>query len=90
MGRYGGEEFIIIFIDSDRDYSKTIIERILKEVRNTTFNYNGNEIKFTFSAGISDASESDINNFSFEYLINEADKRLYKAKRTGRNKVVIN
>lgn len=90
LGRYGGEEFIIIFIDSDRDYSKTIIERILKEVRNTTFNYNGNEIKFTFSAGISDASESDINNFSFEYLINEADKRLYKAKETGRNKVVIN
>jgi diguanylate cyclase (GGDEF)-like protein/PAS domain S-box-containing protein len=90
LGRYGGEEFIIIFIDSDKDYSKTIVERILEEIRNATFKYNDKEIKFTFSAGISDASESDINNFSFEYLINEADKRLYKAKRTGRNKVVIN
>lgn len=89
LGRYGGEEFIIIFMDSDKNDSKLIVDRIRKRVGNTIFNYKGNEIQFTFTAGISDVSESHMNNFCYEYLINEADKRLYKGKDIGRNRVVI-
>lgn len=89
LGRYGGEEFIIIFINSNKEDSYNIVDRIRKQVKGTIFKYKGKEIQFTFSAGISDASESNIENFSFEYLINKADKRLYKGKDTGRDRVVI-
>ncbi len=89
LGRYGGEEFILILQGVKKQSSARIMERILKKVRETTFNYEGKEIKITFSCGICDSSELDKDILSAETIVCETDKRLYKAKATGRNCVVI-
>ncbi len=89
LGRYGGEEFIIVTMNSDRDQTKLNLERIQNIIRNKTFIYNNAEINFTFSCGISDNMEHGIENISLENIIGKADERLYEAKKTGRDKVVI-
>ncbi|NCD04670.1 MAG: sensor domain-containing diguanylate cyclase [Spirochaetia bacterium] len=88
LGRYGGEEFVIITYNSTRDETVQIISKLLEIIRNKTFIFNNQEIKFTFSAGISDVLFFNKNDITIEKIINLADKRLYKAKETGRNKLV--
>lgn len=88
LGRYGGEEFVIITYNSTRDETVQIISDLLEIIRNKTFIFNNQEIKFTFSAGISDVLFFNKNDITIEKIINLADKRLYKAKETGRNKLV--
>ena len=87
-GRYGGEEFIIISMNSGKEQTYLKMDRILDIVRNNKFIYKDNEISFTFSCGISEASELD--EVSVAALIEAADIRLYKAKKSGRDMVVIN
>ncbi len=87
-GRYGGEEFIIISKNVNKEQTLSKIEHILNVVRNKKFFYNENEISFTFSCGISESMELD--DISVGKLIETADKRLYSAKNEGRNKIVIN
>jgi len=87
-GRYGGEEFIIISKNAGKVQTGSKIERILDIVRNKKFFYKENEISFTFSCGISESSEFE--NVTVAALIEAADKRLYEAKNTGRNKVILN
>ncbi len=89
LGRYGGEEFIIVTMNSNREQTKLNMERIQNIVRNKTFIFKNIEIRFTFSCGISDNMEFSIENISFENIIGKADERLYEAKKTGRDKVVI-
>ncbi len=89
LGRYGGEEFILILHGAGKQSSKKIIKRILEEIRETTFSYEEKEIKITFSCGIADASEFGKDALSIESMVSKADERLYMAKNTGRNKIVI-
>lgn len=89
LGRYGGEEFIVIFKDLDRHKAVPILNRILKDVRQTIFVEDNNKIHFTFSGGVMDMTEKPVEGDSTEGMIKIADKRLYKAKKSGRNKIVI-
>lgn len=89
LGRYGGEEFIVILDNVNKKESSLIIERILDIVRERTFICNGNEINFTFSAGISNFKELKDNESTIDTLVDIADKRMYQAKETGRNRVII-
>ena len=89
FGRYGGEEFIIVSSNSAREQNCRTIERILDLVRNKVFVYNDIEIKFTFSAGISDSLEFEKSRLTSEIIIETADNRLYMAKESGRNRIVI-
>ncbi len=89
LGRYGGEEFILILPDTNKEESQQLVRRILKKVKDRKFIYQNEEIRLSFSAGIADSREIDINNFNTDAMIELSDKRLYKAKDTGRCKVVI-
>lgn len=89
FGRYGGEEFIIVSLNSVREQTCATVERILKVVRDRIFYYNNTGISFTFSAGISDSLEYDRNTLSSEKIIEVADSRLYRAKESGRNRIVV-
>lgn len=89
LGRYGGEEFVIVLNGTSRDDALFVVEKILNIVRNTTFKYHNYEIAFTFSAGISDSLELNQSTFNINQLVNLADERLYLAKDTGRNKIII-
>lgn len=88
LGRYGGEEFIIISFNELKNKTAKKINYILDLINKTTFNIKNIDIKITFSAGIADTQFFDKDNLTIEKLIDISDKRLYKAKNTGRNKVI--
>ena len=84
--RYGGEEFLIIFPHTTKKEALKSLERIKERFSNTRF---GIDRKVTFSAGIADYP-SDVKNLTnLDILIRIADHRLYRAKGTGKNKIVI-
>lgn len=92
LGRYGGEEFIIVSVHSGKVMAKKTIERILDIIGKHIFHYENAEFSITFSAGIAEikeVKEIDEIDDSMESLIALSDKRLYKAKNEGRNKVLI-
>lgn len=89
LGRYGGEEFIIIFDNMNKEDSELVVERILEIIRKEIFTFNDININFTFSAGISSSNEFETKEITIDHLVEVADERMYQAKNTGRNKVVI-
>ena len=89
VARYGGEEFIILLYDTDEAGAKNLCESIQRKLKEKT-NYllNGFEIStYTMSFGISTFMASE--DIETDFLIGCADKALYEAKESGRNKVVI-
>ena len=90
--RYGGEEFIFLLPHTKLDEAKVVAERLRaqvekKKINIEEFNIDGTkEISVTISIGVSEYNKNDKEAQSL-YL--KADEALYKAKETGRNKVVI-
>jgi len=82
VGRLGGEEFAICCPDSDLLGAHAIAERIRNDCESASIEYNGKQIQFTVSLGITSQSPNDR---SFENTLNRADKLLYEAKNKGRN-----
>lgn len=87
VGRYGGEEFIVVFPATILEQAHGIIERILGSVRGREIVHEDNRIAVTFSGGIASLLE-DKKVKSAEGLISEADKRLYRAKEEGRDRII--
>lgn len=85
-GRYGGEEYIIISDHVDLAQAETSIHRMLKNIREHVFEYTGQKLRITFSAGIA-SSQEIADNLSLNGLIEIADRRLYAAKNRGRNQI---
>jgi diguanylate cyclase (GGDEF)-like protein len=83
-GRYGGEEFLVILTDSDKDDARHVAERIRLTIANHTFSYEKRKIPVTVSIGIAKTSIYDRDETS---LVNRADQALYAAKNNGRNRV---
>ena len=78
MGRYGGEEFIIIFENSSIHDSEGTMQNILHMIRKNLFKYDDIEIYLTFSAGISSSSEIDKEMMmGIDELVKLADSRMY-------------
>lgn len=86
MVRYGGEEFVIILHNCDKDTSFAIIENIRHKVEENTFDFDSQEIKITCSFGLHVIDEST---FTLHDLIRKADQCLYVAKNNGRNQSII-
>ncbi len=82
FARYGGEEFVVIL---EKQNLKEIADRIRKKIENLPMKYNGINLSVTVSCGC--AEFPDDGKTSSE-LIESADKALYHAKRSGRNRVV--
>ncbi len=82
--RYGGEEFMLLLNNTSRTGTKQLAERIRQTVAQAPCLCNGQSISITVSMGISSFSENDTRDSFFE----RADKALYEAKETGRNKVI--
>lgn len=82
--RYGGEEFVVIFPDTPLEQAKQRAEVMRKEVENTPFNVNGEPVSITISIGIAELNNTE----SHEALFARADRQLYLAKESGRNKVM--
>lgn len=84
-GRYGGEEFAILLPDTNLENAQIFAERLRKEVENSIVIHNDIEIKYQVSLGI---AEVDLSIKNYEAWIECADAALYRAKQTGRNKVI--
>lgn len=87
LGRYGGEEFIIILNHADKEESKTILKRILTIVSEKIFLYHNKNIRLTFSGGISSCKEFK-KDVTIDELVGLADQRMYQAKNDGKNGIV--
>jgi diguanylate cyclase (GGDEF)-like protein len=84
IGRYGGEEFVVILSSADAAAASPIAHRILERVAGVRVGGFGEPICLTCSIGI---AASDTLGVWGEHLIARADAALYEAKRLGRNQV---
>jgi len=83
--RYGGEEFVcLIRYDDHREVLK-YVKRIKSLIEKNNFVFNNKKIKVQFCAGVALRN----NYVSYSEAVNEADKLLYKAKHSGRNKIIV-
>ena len=85
LGRYGGEEFVLIFPHASIKVVKQILVRICKHVADDVFQVEQDSIPITVSIGATDNHKND----NEQDLLGRADHALYKAKNNGRNQVVI-
>ncbi len=84
--RYGGEEFILVLLDSTQEESYSRFEMIREQVNNLQIRYQEKLLgKLTLSIGIVEAND---NILSAEELVAAADKALYAAKRAGRDCII--
>lgn len=81
LGRYGGEEFIIIFPDTDIKTACLIAERVRNNVSANPYIIDEHSITSTISIGVSEYHHDDNN----EKILQRADAALYEAKNSGRN-----
>ncbi|MCB5161229.1 GGDEF domain-containing protein [Marinomonas algarum] len=84
MFRYGGEEFVIVFPNTALKDAEARAEAVRRTVFETPFNMQGEPINISVSIGITQLMPQE----SPEALFSRADKQLYLAKESGRNKVV--
>jgi len=85
VGRYGGEEFVIIMGNTSVQSAKKVMDVIRENFSNIVHNAFGKEFNVTFSCGIAGFPEFHVTKTIFD----NADKALYIAKKGGKNKVVI-
>ncbi|MEA3642571.1 MAG: GGDEF domain-containing protein [Lamprobacter sp.] len=82
LARWGGEEFILLAVDSDLDQAAVIAEHIRAAVQAMVF---ADQIRATLSIGVAEYDPQE----AVEHVCARADTALYRAKRTGRNRVAI-
>ncbi|MCX8087232.1 MAG: GGDEF domain-containing protein [Rhodocyclaceae bacterium] len=83
--RYGGEEFMLLLLDTGAEAALKVAEKIRADVEATKIPLPGGMLQKTISIGVAEfPNDSD----SFWQVVKFADVALYKAKATGRNKVV--
>jgi diguanylate cyclase (GGDEF)-like protein len=80
-GRYGGEEFFVLFSNTTSELARSIAERFRKDVEDSAFPWENEMLKLTVSIGISQYIPGE----SPERWISRADAAMYRAKQRGRN-----
>lgn len=85
IARYGGEEFVIILPETGKQGAAIAAERLRQEVENYTFRLDGEDVHITMSFGVAELSPEDKDHTE---IIKNADYAMYKAKNSGRNRVI--
>jgi diguanylate cyclase (GGDEF)-like protein len=84
-GRRGGEEFAVLFPETDRETARRACERIRQSVAASPLVLGGAEVRLTVSAGVAGLEAGD----DRDRLLARADAALYRAKEAGRNRVIV-
>jgi diguanylate cyclase (GGDEF)-like protein/PAS domain S-box-containing protein len=84
IGRYGGEEFVILLPETNLESARQTATRLRRTIIRTPFITAMGSLPITVSMGVAEATERD----TFNALVEKADKALYRAKQTGRDRIV--
>jgi diguanylate cyclase (GGDEF)-like protein len=84
VARWGGEEIIIGLVGASENDAYNIADDIREKLEKKELIYHRQKIKFTVSGGVASFEEAK----DFDHLFDCTDKALYKAKRTGKNKII--
>lgn len=84
VGRFGGEEFVVVCEETDGDGAELLAERIRSELEDTTFHAKDGSLKVTCSVGVATYPRGGT---EWDTLFKATDEALYVSKRTGRNRV---
>lgn len=85
-GRYGGEEFGVILVDTDANGALQFAERLRSAIEATSVEHEGEAIRFTISLGIAPLGGDERDQGQW---IERADQALYRSKEGGRNRTSI-
>lgn len=83
-GRYGGEEYAVLLVDTPIEQAAVLAERLRQSVEALQINYNAHQIKVTLSIGLAEY-QTDMS--GHRQWIEASDKGLYQSKANGRNQV---
>lgn len=84
LARYGGEEFVIVLPDTALEAGITILKRLQRDLTTRYFLRGQDRVLITFSAGVAQFSPGE----DMEDALKRADRAMYTAKRTGKNRVL--
>lgn len=85
LGRFGGEEFVVILPDTDAEDAVKAMHRLQRALTNKYFLTGGQKLLITFSAGVARLEGEE----PAEAAIDRADKAMYRAKKAGKNRVLM-
>jgi diguanylate cyclase (GGDEF)-like protein len=86
VGRFGGEEFVVVCEETDLEGAELLAERIRAELGRSTFVSPAGAVKVTCSVGVSTYPEAGAD---WESLFKATDEALYTSKRAGRDRVTL-
>jgi diguanylate cyclase len=81
VGRYGGEEFVMLLVGTAASEARVVAEKIRLEISQLAFHFHEHPVTVTASCGITSFVDTDTPDTVFD----RADRALYKAKEAGRN-----
>jgi diguanylate cyclase len=84
IGRFGGEEFVIILPDTTLEDAMGVVARLKKQLTKRIFMHNNQRLLITFSAGVALSAPDE----DQKALLKRADAALYQAKQAGKNRAV--
>jgi diguanylate cyclase (GGDEF)-like protein len=87
IGRYGGEEFLVLAPSSDAEGSMQFAERLRAGVESATYETEAGPLRLTLSLGVAISNPEEAPNA--QPLVQAADAALYRAKGAGRNRIVL-
>jgi diguanylate cyclase (GGDEF)-like protein len=85
LGRYGGEEFLVILPQTPAPGAQTAAENLLREIRALRIQTENAVLNITASVGLATISSADA---TFDTILGRADTALYEAKRAGKDRAV--
>jgi diguanylate cyclase len=85
IGRYGGEEFVMLLPETDEQGAFDVLDKIRKAISEIAFRFKDDPVTITLSIGLSAFRDND----NIESVFARADKQLYVAKERGRNLCLI-
>lgn len=86
VARFGGEEFAVLLPALAAEEAQQVLTRLQRELSASLFMHEGREVFVTFSAGVTAWRRGE----ALEAAIERADKALYEAKRSGKNRTCVN
>jgi diguanylate cyclase len=84
IARYGGEEFVMILPGTQLENATQLIEAMRAAIAEIGFHFRGTPVSITISSGVTALLSGDSSDAAFD----RADKALYRAKESGRNRCV--